>query len=104
MSNKTYMEQCLAGEVLYEEIDDFVKKWHLDKNAKGSLGEYLGFSHEEYKLWAEQPNSLRFIIFAHKSNVPIQQAIKEQSIAARSESQTEAEKILLWLKKTGRLD
>ena len=82
MSNKTYIEQCLAGDVLVEDIDDFVASWHNDPVAQGSLRDNLGFSKEEYKLWAEKPEALPFIILAHKNNVPLRKVIEEHSIAA----------------------
>ena len=66
MSNKTYIEQCIAGDVLVEEIDDFVSNWHNNPAAQGSLRDNLGFSKEEYKLWAEKPEALQYIILAHK--------------------------------------
>ena len=92
--SKSYMDQCLAGDVLLEEIDGFVAKWHEDKNTQLSLREYLGFSLEEYKLWAEKPAALDLIIFARKNNLPLKKAIGAQAAAA---------KVITWLKKKGRV-
>ena len=100
--SKTYIEQCLAGEVLLEEIDEFVAKWHEDKANTATLREFLGFSPEEYKLWAEKPEALAYIIFAHKNNIPIEKALEDQAVAARSDSHDEAKEIMEWLRKSGR--
>ncbi|MGD0090620.1 MAG: hypothetical protein ABSE73_11935 [Planctomycetota bacterium] len=101
--SKSFIEQCLAGEVLPEAIDEFVAKWHNDSNAKESLRDYLGFSGEEYKLWAEQPEALEYILLARKNKVPLREAIQAQSVAAKSKSQAGAVKMKAWLEKARRV-
>ena len=68
MSKKSFIEQCLKGDALPDEIDDFVANWHNDPVAKGTLRDYLGFSLDEYRRWAEQPEVLPIIISARVEN------------------------------------
>ena len=48
MSN--FIEKCLNGEALLDDIDDFVDEWH---ESKGNipLYEFLGMKKSEYSLW-----------------------------------------------------
>ncbi len=48
MSN--FKEKYLAGEVEFEEIDDYVYEWGMDESA-GTLREYLGLNEEEEDAW-----------------------------------------------------
>lgn len=68
----TYMEQLLRGEVQLPDIDDFVDVWHDapgdSKSASQGLEEFLGMSGDEYQLWVERPESLRFIAAAHRQS------------------------------------
>jgi hypothetical protein len=65
----SYMEQLLHGDALLEDIDNFVDAWHdapdASKSASLSLEEFLGMRADEYRLWVERPESLRFIAAAH---------------------------------------
>ncbi|MFM9963067.1 MAG: hypothetical protein ACKV2Q_17815 [Planctomycetaceae bacterium] len=94
---KTFVDSCLDGEALAEEIDDFVDQWH-DGDFECELSEYLGFSDDEYTEWAERPQSLPVILFAHKYKVPF-------ALAARGgmTSLEEAQIVCDWLTETGRL-
>ena len=60
MSRRTFVEACLEGEALLDDIDDYVDVWHRGGTGM-PLWKFLGFTHSEYKLWAEKPNSLGFI-------------------------------------------
>ena len=100
------MEQVLAGDILDTEIDDFVQQWHEGQTTEG-LAEFLGFSDEEYALWVEQPEALRSILFCRKHDVPLAEASDLQEahrMAARSQQKGDADALLRWLKKSGRLD
>lgn len=35
-------------------IDDYVEKWHLGEGPGLALHEYLGMTHEQYKVWFEK--------------------------------------------------
>src|SRR6266568_4673137 len=71
----TYMDLLLKGEVLQEDIDDFVAYWHEapdnSATARQSLEDFLGMTWDEYRLWVEHPESLRFIAAAHKAKQPV---------------------------------
>lgn len=100
----TYMSLLLSGEALPEEIDNFVALWHEAEEgasiAQLSLHDYLGMTWEEYSLWVEHPESLRFIAVAHKTNQPVTSVLSELNktgVAARASEQSEAHKLLRWL-------
>lgn len=106
----TYMDLLLRGEVLAGDIDDFVDAWHDAPDGSTveslSLAEYLGMTEGEYQLWVEQPNSLRFIAAAHKRQRPVEELLASRDqlgLAARASDQTEAERLLQWLVKRGRI-
>ena len=48
MSN--FKEKYLAGEIEFEEIDDYVYDWGMDESA-GTLRDYLGLNEEEEDAW-----------------------------------------------------
>jgi hypothetical protein len=104
------MEQLLHGEVLLEDIDNFVDVWHDAANeskiASLSLDEFLGMSADEYRLWVERPESLRFIAAAHRHNQPVAAILRKEDrygLAARAEDQGEAHELLRWLIDRGRV-
>jgi hypothetical protein len=110
-SGQTFVEACLAGEALLDDVDDWVDVWHdaagAPRGCREDLEAYLGFSDIEYSLWAEKPSMLRTIIAARKRHLPLEEVHSESSyalIAARAADDGEAVKLLEWLKKTGRLD
>jgi hypothetical protein len=102
----SFVEKVLAGEVLDTEIDDFVEQWHQSE-VKQSLAEFLGFTEEEYALWVEQPESLRSILFCRMNEINISEASEWREahrVAARSQRKGDADELMRWLKRTGRLD
>lgn len=110
-SGPTYMDLLLSGERLVGDIDDFVDAWHEapDGSAAASLGlaEYLGMTEDEYQLWVEQPDSLGFIAAAHKTKQPVERLLASRDqlgLAARAGDQTEAERLVQWLIKRGRIE
>jgi hypothetical protein len=63
----SFVDKYLAGEALLDDIDDYVDLWHDGEGGPDvSLADFLGFSDEEYKLWAEKPASLPSILDARK--------------------------------------
>jgi hypothetical protein len=103
----TFIDACLAGEALLSDIDNFVSAWHEDGSETCELSEYLGMSSEEYRLWVEQPEVLRFILAARKNRMPVTELLVRQAglmAAARSEEKGDAVQVLRWLIKTGRVD
>jgi len=59
------------GEVSADEVDDFVGRWHEEKEPSAkhlALHEHLGLSHEEYEVWLCDPDALPQILAARRSN------------------------------------
>jgi len=98
-----FIELCLAGEVLEDEIDDFVERWHEGDSEETSLHDFLGMDWDEYSLWATNPSILKFILSAHKKKISIADELGNQrySMAARAGSVEEAKKLEKWLKQIG---
>jgi hypothetical protein len=103
LMSKTYIEQCLAGDIPMEAIDDFVARFHEDRTIKGRLRDYLGFTYEEYKYWVEDEESLPHIIYARKHGIPLRKAIEAQAVAARSEPTGEGTNVIEPPRKTRHL-
>jgi hypothetical protein len=104
------MDQRLHGDALLEDIDNFVDAWHDapddSKSASLSLEEFLGMSADEYRLWVEHPESLRFIAAAHRHKQPVAAILGKEDrygLAARAEDQGEAHELLRWLIERGRV-
>lgn len=102
MSN--FIIDCLNGDALISEIDDYVDRWHEESN-NSSLQDFLGMSKKEYSLYLESDEYLPFIIRAHKEGRPIATIMSESfSLAARSENVAKSKKIISWLKREGLWD
>ena len=108
---QTFMDLLMDGEVLSQDIDDFVDAWHDgaedDASSSMELSKFLGMTEDEYRLWVEQPESLKYIAAARKANLPVDQLLMTRDqfgVAARSSDQSEARKLLDWLVTTGRVD
>jgi hypothetical protein len=99
--SKTFLDACVSGEALLDEIDDYVAKWH-QSDVQTPIAKYLGFTPKEYEAWVEKPDILGYIVVARAHNKPLEDTIKE-GIAARSPSRDGAKALLAWLKKTGRI-
>lgn len=50
MTEKTFKERYLAGEIEFEEIDDYSHAWGISDDAR-TLREYLGLDAEEEDAW-----------------------------------------------------
>ena len=61
MSN--FIDMCLSGDALPDEIDDFVDRWH-EGDSDLSIHEFLGMTREEYLSWVKDPNALPRILDA----------------------------------------
>lgn len=104
MSN--FIERCLSGEVLMDEIEDYVEKWHSSDSAV-PLYTFLGMTKPEYNLWVSDPGVLPFIVKAHKESRSVSEVIDDLDtlpMAARAEGPASAKKLLKWLKSQGLWD
>lgn len=102
----TFIEKCLDGDALAEEINDYINQWHTS-DYDCELHEFLGFTEEEYDIWFENDSFLDLIIDARELGIPIVdylRKINDYQMAARASSPEEAQKIKEWLIKTGKLN
>lgn len=110
---KNFIQQALEGTLanVDDDIEEAIDEWHKrgGKALEGkavTLPEWLGMTADEYKLFVEQPTALEPILMSRQYNVPLKDILKAASgtttIAARS-SGADFDKILAWLKKTGRI-
>lgn len=49
----TFKERYLAGEIEFEEIDDYIADWN-EREDEMTLREFLGLSAKEEDLWIEE--------------------------------------------------
>jgi hypothetical protein len=103
----TFVEKCLAGEALIDDIDDYVDRWHEGEgNPDASLAQFLGFTDLEYRLWAEKPNLLPFILNAKRRGVSLANAQnydESYRLAARDLPVEDVEELTQWLKSIGEI-
>lgn len=102
----SFVELCLKGDVLEEEIDLFVEDWHEGRQgADMELHEYLGMRWEEYQLWSTTPSVLRSVLTAHKTGTSLEYQLAQDkfAIAARARSVAEATKVEAWLRDIGKI-
>lgn len=106
-ASSDFVRLCMNGEVLLEEIDNFVEDWH--ENPCGvPLHDYLGMTWEEYSLWVADNDILPYIITAHRDRVDINSLLEKYyyalPMAARAENSGKAKLLMKWLKERGKLD
>lgn len=97
--SESFLDRCLAGEVLPEDIDDFVDRWH-DEQPNATLAQFLGMKISEYKRWAIDASVLPYILNARRTERSLREVLEAQAdfkIAARSGSSADASKISRWL-------
>lgn len=69
-SKDKFIQLCLQGEVLPDEIDDFIEKWHQSDSSE-ELHEFLGMTWNEYAAWVADKSILSLIIASHKTSKPL---------------------------------
>ncbi|MFG1674130.1 hypothetical protein [Micromonospora sp. NPDC049282] len=105
----TFMDDVLRGHATLDEIDEYIERWHDatdgSQAASMELHEFLGMTWEEYRLWGERPESLRFTVAARRAKRPVADILRTNLLgaAARSSDTTDAELVLDWLKAKGRI-
>lgn len=103
----TFMDALLAGDALPQDVDDWVDAWHDSGDETGALHEYLGMNWEEYQLFVERPESLRFTLAARRAHQPLRNvlaSVRAAGAAARTAEAEQAESVLKWLIATGRAE
>lgn len=101
MSN--FVTNCLSGEALLDDIDDYVDAWHETKG-EIPLHQYLGMSKTEYALWVADPDILPFVICAHREKRDVGEVLEAFNalpLAARADGPGKAKQLMHWLKKEG---
>lgn len=100
IQDRKFIDLCLTGHALPEDIDDFVEQWH-DSDSTLPLSEYLGLSSDEYESWLHAPDTLNLIITARIANVPLLQVLQSNydlPMAARASTPEAAMFLMKWLK------
>lgn len=96
----SFLELAVAGEVLLDEIDDFIDTWH-DAPGGLELRDFLGMSREEYELYLNSADWLPWIVAARKSGMPLksymEEANRDAAMAARGLDAVTAAKLAAWL-------
>ena len=106
MSDNSFVSKCLHGEVLLDEIDDYIDEWHCG-NSTEPIHSFLGMTQDEYRLWVDDPSALKYILRAHRENIPVAMLISDDfehnqmNIAARAGNFAELQKLFDWINKRG---
>jgi hypothetical protein len=69
---ETFFDLYARGDAL-EEVDDYVDRWHEEMVGRpdpASLGEHLGLTEEEYRVWAADGTALPRILRARRDGPP----------------------------------
>ena len=101
MSN--FIEDCIQGQALLDDVDDYVDRWH-ETESNTPLHAYLGMSEGEYSLWMAEASALPFIVVAHQQRRNVTDVLNEfqsMRLAARSDGPDKAAELIKWLKKQG---
>lgn len=101
-----FIRSCIAGEVLLEEIDDYVEDWHEGRaGLDQELHEFLGMNWEEYSMWVTNPSILPYIISARRRRVTLAEELEMDRVAmaARAGSAMEALRVEKWLRGLGKI-
>lgn len=105
-----FIDACLAGDALAADADDWIDIWHdaakSSPTSQRTLAEHLGMTEDEYKVWVERPEVLRFILKSRMTNAPVRTVELLGSVvaaAARADNDAEAAGVVEWLRKTGRI-
>lgn len=98
---ETFIELALNGDVLPEEIDDYVDAWHEGSGEK-ELHEFLGMTWEEYSLWLTNPDFLEIIIAARYKRQPLLRAVNDNvgdsnRLAARTDQTWKVALLKKWI-------
>ena len=97
MFEKSFIDACLAGDSILDDIEDYISYWH-ENETNLALNEFLGMTSHEYGNWLKTGNDmvLRDIIEARNINVPYltyEAMAPEVRLAARSYKKDSVEMI-----------
>lgn len=106
MSKIKFIDAVINGDVLIDEIDDYIDVWH-ESDSNEEIYDFLGMSQNEYRLWVEDETILKEIIKCHMSETDIKDVItnpknKELRMVARAKDLQEAKAAYEVIKKHGK--
>ena len=52
----SFMDLCLQGKAIPDEIDEYVAEWHRQEGDQAVIS-YLGMTSEEYQLFVRHPDA-----------------------------------------------
>lgn len=103
--SQTFIEMCLEGRVLLDEVEAHVSAW-ADSKSEIPLSAYLGMSEEEFEFWDHRPGNLRIIIASRDRNVSLEDVRSDAGkthYSARVTPVREKREIEDWLQDNGYL-
>jgi len=94
---KSFIDACLTGDALLDDIEDYIEYWHENESGL-ELNEFLGMTTYEYANWLKTGEDmvLRDIIEARNVNIPYftyETMTPEVRLAARSYKKSMVEEI-----------
>jgi hypothetical protein len=103
--NETFIDLCLDGRAVLEQVDDFVDQWHLGHDDV-TLHDFLGLSQDEYSLWINDPDVLPYVIYSRKQHKPFVQVVNDDyydngRLAARPDQGQKIRVLQEWLQRQG---
>ena len=71
MFDKSFIDSCLTGDALLDDIEDYIEYWH-ENDSDLELNEFLGMTPDEYAEWIKTGEDmvLRDIIEARNVSIP----------------------------------
>ena len=81
-ASKRFIDLALNGEVLADEIDDFVEAWHMSDSGE-QLHDYLGMTWQEYSLWVSDAGYLSLILSARHRKQVLVQAVNDNYLHSK---------------------
>jgi hypothetical protein len=101
MSDSSFISLALGGQVLSDEIEDFVEAWHASESSL-DIHEYLGMTFDEYSLWVSDPDAIDTILTARHTERPLREAVNDniriqERIAARSDEAGKLVTLTRWI-------
>lgn len=101
MSDSSFLSLALRGEVLSDEIEDFVEAWH-ESDSLMDIHDYLGMTFDEYSLWVSDPDAIDTILAARHMHKPLKEAVNDniriqERIAARSDEARKLVTLTRWI-------
>ena len=62
---KNFKERYLAGEIEFEEIDDYVDEWNNSDDTR-TLAQFLGLNEEEEDVWIDEGDDALYELLGSK--------------------------------------